>query len=117
MIRLSLAYRPPFDWHSLLDYYRRHRLSGVETIEDDRYSRVFRLAETGATGFFRIGPQDNKPELLLEMIISDTRQLLKQCVLGVQFGMEAKTLAFKIGQPEIVARDLLRAYRETGGNL
>jgi hypothetical protein len=44
---------------------------------------------------------------------SDTRQLLKQCVLGVQFGMEAKTLAFKIGQPEIVARDLLRAHRDT----
>ena len=43
----------------------------------------------------------------------DTRQLLKQCVLGVQFGMEAKTLAFNIGQPEIVARDLLRAHRET----
>ena len=43
----------------------------------------------------------------------DTRQLLKQCVLGVQFGMEAKTLAFKIGQPEIVARDLLRVHRET----
>jgi DNA polymerase I len=43
----------------------------------------------------------------------DTRQLLKSCVLGVQFGMEAKTLAFKIGQPEIVARDLLRAHRET----
>jgi DNA polymerase I len=43
----------------------------------------------------------------------DTRQLLKQCVLGVQFGMEAKTLALKIGQPEIVARDLLRAHRET----
>ena len=35
------------------------------------------------------------------------------CVLGVQFGMEAKTLAFKIGQPEIVARDLLRLHRET----
>ena len=43
----------------------------------------------------------------------DTRQLLKQCVLGIQFGMEAKTLAFRIGQPEIVARDLLRLHRET----
>ena len=29
------------------------------------------------------------------------------------YGMEAKTLAFKIGQPEIVARDLLRLHRET----
>ena len=43
----------------------------------------------------------------------DTRQLLKGCVLGVLFGMEAKTLALNIGQPEIVARDLLRAHRET----
>lgn len=77
MINLSLAYRPPFDWNSLLDYYRRHEVSGVETIEDDRYSRVFRLAETGTRGFFRIGPQGNKPELLLEMTISDTRQLLR----------------------------------------
>jgi DNA polymerase-1 len=43
----------------------------------------------------------------------DTRQLLKGCVLGVLFGMEAKTLALNIGQSEIVARDLLRLHRET----
>jgi hypothetical protein len=43
----------------------------------------------------------------------DTRQMLKGCVLGIQYGMEAKTLAFRIGQPEIVARELLRAHRDT----
>jgi DNA polymerase-1 len=43
----------------------------------------------------------------------DTRQMLKGCVLGIQFGMEAKTLAFRIDQPEIVGRDLLRMHRET----
>ena len=43
----------------------------------------------------------------------DTRQLLKGCVLGVLFGMGAKTLALNIGQPEIVARELLRSHRET----
>jgi hypothetical protein len=41
------------------------------------------------------------------------RQLLKTCVLGVQYGMEARTLALRISQPTIVARDLLRAHRET----
>ena len=41
--------------------------------------------------------------------------MLKGCVLGVLFGMEAKTLALNIGQPEIVARDLLRLHRETYG--
>jgi DNA polymerase-1 len=41
------------------------------------------------------------------------RELFKQCVLGVQYGMEADGLAKKIGQPIIVARDLLRAHHDT----
>jgi len=41
------------------------------------------------------------------------RELLKQCVLGIQYGMEAPTLAFRIGQPEIVARELLRLHHRT----
>ena len=41
------------------------------------------------------------------------RELCKQCVLAVGYGMEAKSLALRIGQPEIVARALLQAHRET----
>jgi hypothetical protein len=41
------------------------------------------------------------------------RELFKQCALGVIYGMEAEGLALRIGQPPIVARDLLRAHRET----
>ena len=44
---------------------------------------------------------------------SAERELFKQCVLAVAYGMEAKSLAQRIGQPEIVARDLLRSHRET----
>jgi DNA polymerase-1 len=42
-----------------------------------------------------------------------TRELFKQCVLAVQYGMGANSLACRIGQPPVVARDLLRAHRET----
>src|SRR5215813_77961 len=42
-----------------------------------------------------------------------TRELFKQCVLAVQYGMEAQSLALRIAQPQIVARDLLRAHHET----
>ncbi len=42
-----------------------------------------------------------------------TRELFKTCALGVQYGMEAEALAARIGHPTIVARDLLRAHRET----
>jgi DNA polymerase I-like protein with 3'-5' exonuclease and polymerase domains len=40
------------------------------------------------------------------------RELCKQCVLATQYGMEAESLAARLGQPTIVARDLLRAHRE-----
>jgi DNA polymerase I-like protein with 3'-5' exonuclease and polymerase domains len=42
-----------------------------------------------------------------------TRELFKQCALAVAYGMEAEALARRIGQPPIVARDLLRAHKET----
>lgn len=41
------------------------------------------------------------------------RELFKACVLAVQYGMEAQSLALRIGQPTIVARDLLAAHRQT----
>ena len=44
---------------------------------------------------------------------SSQRELFKQCVLAVQYGMEAQSLAMRIAQPPIVARDLLRAHHET----
>src|SRR6516164_6478268 len=42
-----------------------------------------------------------------------TRELFKQCGLAVLYGMGEKSLAEKIGRPPVVARDLLRAHRET----
>jgi DNA polymerase family A len=41
------------------------------------------------------------------------RELFKACVLAVQYGMEAEALAARIGQPTVMARELLRMFRET----
>jgi hypothetical protein len=41
------------------------------------------------------------------------RELFKQCMLAVQYGMEAPSLALRIAQPQIVARELLRAHHQT----
>jgi DNA polymerase I-like protein with 3'-5' exonuclease and polymerase domains len=40
------------------------------------------------------------------------RELFKLCALGVQYGMEAKSLAVRIGRLEIEARRLLQYHRE-----
>lgn len=53
------------------------------------------------------------PENATKETNGPTRELFKQCVLAVQYGMEAESLAARIGQPPVVARDLLRAHRET----
>jgi DNA polymerase-1 len=42
-----------------------------------------------------------------------TRELFKTCALGVQYGMGPDSLALRLGQPPIVAHDLLRAHHET----
>jgi hypothetical protein len=44
---------------------------------------------------------------------ANIRELFKTCVLGVQYGMEVYSLAARIGGPPALARDLLRAHRET----
>ena len=41
------------------------------------------------------------------------REQFKACVLAVQYGMGADSLAERIGQPPIRARELLRLHRET----
>jgi DNA polymerase I len=41
------------------------------------------------------------------------RELFKQCMLAVQYGMEWPSLALRIAQPGIMARDLLRAHHQT----
>ena len=41
------------------------------------------------------------------------RELFKACALAVQYGMEAESLALRIGQPVPQARELLRRHRET----
>lgn len=76
MVRLLLAYRPPFDWQNLLGYYQRHRIAGMEAIESGGYSRIFHLRESNTTGYFRARPHPRKPALQLEMTISDARHLL-----------------------------------------
>jgi hypothetical protein len=41
------------------------------------------------------------------------RELFKTTVLATQYGMEYKSLASRINQPPVLARDLLRIHRET----
>ena len=43
----------------------------------------------------------------------DVRELFKACILATQYGMEADSLASRIGKPVAAARQLLRLHRQT----
>lgn len=53
------------------------------------------------------------PEGATKMTHGQERDLCKACVLAVQYGMGAASLALRIGQPEIRARELLDLHRRT----
>ena len=51
-LTLRLAYRPPFDFASLLDFLRGRALPGIEQVDERSYARVFGPAD--APGWLRV---------------------------------------------------------------
>lgn len=75
VIELKLAYRPPYDWQSLTEFYRTHPIPGVERIVENAFERVFRL--DGKVGFLRVQPVAGKPQVSLTVMADDPRMLFQ----------------------------------------
>jgi hypothetical protein len=80
-------------------------LSGDPLMQDAYYSGNPYLAFAKQIG---AAPKD-----ATKVSHATTHELFKAVVLGVHYGMEFESLALRIGHPPIVARELLRAHRET----
>lgn len=55
-LRLTLAYRPPFDWSGLLEMLERRALPDVEKISQGRYTRTVRM--DGQAGLISVANAD-----------------------------------------------------------
>ena len=77
-------------------------LSGDENLMADYLSEDLYIAFGVASGVLPKGATKKSHKVL--------REMLKQCVLGLKYGMGAKTLALKIGQSELMARSLIAAH-------
>ena len=60
---LMLAYRPPIDWPSLLEYFRARAIAGVEKVEDEGYQRNFYLNGHSGWVSFQNAPNLNAVRL------------------------------------------------------
>ncbi|WP_029687273.1 AlkA N-terminal domain-containing protein [Tatumella saanichensis] len=64
-LTLQVAYRPPFDWPTLLGFLEKRRISEVESINDDHYLRT--LAVDGHQGWIRVGCRPQRHCLMVEV--------------------------------------------------
>jgi AraC family transcriptional regulator of adaptative response / DNA-3-methyladenine glycosylase II len=60
-LHLTLAYRPPFAWDTLLEFLRADAIAGVEIVGDATYSRTIEI--DGRGGFVVVGVQPRASHL------------------------------------------------------
>lgn len=73
LMRLSLPYRPPFDWEGWLDFVRPRGIPGVEQIVDGQYQRTIAIGD--AVGFFGARAVPDRDALELEVRFSNATAL------------------------------------------
>ena len=58
----ELAFRPPFDWQALLDFFAARTIAGVDDVTGDAYRRTLRIAVRGTehTGWIEVRPVARK---------------------------------------------------------
>ncbi len=64
-IKLTLAYRPPLAWATLMRFLAGRSTAGVETVVDDIYSRT--VAIGGHRGWLRVQPTGQRNTLAVEL--------------------------------------------------
>lgn len=58
----ELAFRPPFDWQALLDFFAARTIAGVDDVAGNAYRRTLRIAVRGTehTGWIEVRPVARK---------------------------------------------------------
>ncbi len=63
-LQLSLAYRPPYDWDTILQFLQARLIPGVEEVTEGGYARTVQVGE--AIGVIKVQPHAKKDMLLLQ---------------------------------------------------
>jgi AraC family transcriptional regulator of adaptative response / DNA-3-methyladenine glycosylase II len=78
--RLSLPYRPPFDWSAMLAFYGARAIPGVERVTAGTYRRTIRIeaddGERSSHGIIAMAHAKKAPALELSVSLTDSRDLI-----------------------------------------
>ena len=67
-LRLTLAYRPPYEWDALLSFLAARAIPGVECVAGSTYHRTVAVGER--RGWLSVSPVADRPLLAVEMATS-----------------------------------------------
>ncbi len=99
---LRLSYRPPFDWHGLLDFYAKRAIRGVELVAEGRYRRSFSVATKSGpvTGTLSVANLPERNSLLLQVSAAPVKLSKVTARIRSMFDLSA--------DPQIIAEHLGR---------
>jgi len=72
-IELSLHFKSPYDWQTIIRFYQSHPIPGVERVVEDSFERLFRINST--IGFLRVQAMAGEPQLKLRIVTGNRRIL------------------------------------------
>jgi AraC family transcriptional regulator, regulatory protein of adaptative response / DNA-3-methyladenine glycosylase II len=102
---INLAFRPPYDWQTIIRFYMSHPIPGVERVTEDSFERVFRIGN--AIGFFQVRALVDKSQLNLRTTTADPN-ILGEVISRVRrmFDLDADPLfiAYWFAQAPVLAK-------------
>lgn len=98
----ELAYRPPYDWDSLLAFLRARAVTGVEYVDARRYSRTLAIVRGGdrCTGFITVTKSTRQNALRLTVSASLARvvpAVLARVRHAFDLGCDPEPIAARLG--------------------
>ncbi|QFU74702.1 DNA-3-methyladenine glycosylase 2 family protein [Halioglobus maricola] len=72
-ITLQLQYRPPYDWHGVIDFFAHHEITAIEHVSANSFRRHF--LSCGKPAWLEVRPVKNRPALALTVDLPDHREL------------------------------------------
>jgi len=72
-LKLTLPYRPPYDFAGLMHFYRAHQMGRLEWFEDEKMHRI--VEQGGKVGQITISNLPEQSKILLEIDVPDTSMI------------------------------------------
>lgn len=94
---LCLPFQPPYDWRTIIQFYRSHSIPGVERVSKNSFARAFRLNNT--IGFVGVRRHAGESQLKVR-IVSANAEIRSEAVRRVRkmFDLDCN--------PELIARSI-----------